>query len=326
MKIAKQILSAILCASLLSSCTMTTFATQVNQIEPDPNIINDPCPWDKRNKYGQYIELNCQKSLLAREIKKDPILFQKHEKLGPEGKDTLYFFSYKSIATFIDEFSRELNKANNKLIAHEILKKSAEKVRFLFGLSPAESEEVISILYESLTGNNKDKLPKAIKALTENKKIDAKSIGFWSVVGAVGGGAAVAILFPVAGAVGAIGAKVIATVKIIVGSIVGAEATGYGRATIISNKHLKESRKQKIIIDNCVSAISQILSNLKYKFWKSGDTIYINFNNDESSNYATVSFSKVGLQYTPEDLIEIEKSFENSKLNLEQLLNKYEEQ
>ena len=100
-------------------------------------------------------------------------------------------------------------------------------------------------------------------------------------------------------------------------------------ASIVSSgfyesSHNEEAKHHRARIDNYVSALHQILENLKYDFWKSSDTITMRFNNSPSDTSATVGFKKIGLNYKTEELKKIHQAFENSKIKFQELIDKYD--
>ncbi len=334
MELSKQIISAFLCVSVLSSCTTTTFASRVMQVNPETTISDEVCPGSPKDKDDRYLSIDCEKEKAVRSIKKGAG-YVKVSNLGSNGKYDLYVFDYPSISNFISCISNIARSYSNDMTINQLLSKAAQQVRLLFGLTLSEAEEVVSTIYKQTVNSDNDTIPDSIKnPATIEAMANDKSIRHWSWGGAalgatiIGGtAAAVVVLCPaVAAVVAPVATKIgVAAAGVAIGAIGGAEAAGHGRSDVISNKHFKEYKSNKAYLQNCVSALSQILSTIANGYWKYKDCISVIFCNDASKYSATVSNDKVGINYNEEQKKMIKDIFENAKEPLNAFLEKYPE-
>ena len=144
----------------------------------------------------------------------------------------------------------------------------------------------------------------------------------------IGGATAAVVILcpPVAAVVAPVAAKVgVAATAATLGAIGGAEAAGHGHSEVISDKHFEEYKSNKVYVQNCISAVNQILSTIANEYWKYKDSISVLFFNDISRYSATVSNNKIGINYTQEQKKVIEKIFEDAKEPLKAFWDKYNE-
>ena len=136
MKVLRCLLSVFLCSSLFFS-NVTGFTASaangsskpnVNYDEPNPNFMDDPCPFDKRNKKGEYIEPLCKETFFINSIKRegaDSFDLLKGDNLGPEARHEVYVLPIKAIVSLTSEITMGLVQSKNNAISEEILKKCA---------------------------------------------------------------------------------------------------------------------------------------------------------------------------------------------------------
>lgn len=334
MKLSKKIISIFLCASVLSSCTITAAATKVMQVTPETTISDEVCPGFPKDKDGRYFNIDCEKEKAVRSIKKGAG-YVKVTSIGSDGKYDLYVFDYPSISNFISCISNIARSYSNDMTTNQILSQAAHQIRFLFGLNSSEAEEVVSVIYKQIINDANKTIPYSIKNPAIREAIaDDKSIRHWSWGGAAAGAvviggatAAVVILCPpVAAVVAPVAAKIgVAATAAALGAVGGAEAAGHGQSEAISDKHFEEYKSNKVYVQNCVSAVNQILSTIANEYWKYKDSISVLFFNDISRYSATVSNNKIGINYTQEQKKVIEDIFEDAKEPLKAFLDKYDE-
>lgn len=328
MKVLRCLLIIFLCSSLFFS-NVTGFKASaangnskpnVNYDEPSPNFMDDPCPFDKRNKKGEYIEPLCKETFFINSIKKegaDSFDLIKGDNLGPEARHEVYVLPIKAMASLISAITNGLVQSKNNAISEEILKKCANRVKFTFGHDFEDSETIICELFKEITES--EIVPEKIKkTILNDKKHDSSIIGSWSILPAVTGiGTGVVCVLAKVTSV-AIGGAIIAGAAT-VGELVSIISSG-----VYESIHNKEAKCHRAKMDNYVSVLHQILENLKYDFWKSSDTITMCFNNSPSDTSATVGFKRIGLNYKPEELRKIHQAFEDSKIKFQELIDKYD--
>ncbi len=329
MKVLRCLLSMFLCSSLFFS-NVTGFIAiaangsskpNVNYDEPNPNFMDDPCPFDKKNKKGEYIEPLCKETFFINSIKKkgvDSFDLLKGDNLGPEARHEVYVLPIKAIASLISAITNGLVQSKSNAISEDILRKCANKVKLTFGHDFEDSDTVIYELFKEITGS--EILPGKIKtAVSTEKEHDSSIISRWSWGSAIAGGVLTTVLCVLGGAALVTGGV----------AVLASTAGAGGLASIVSSgvyesSHNEEAKNHRAKMNNYVSALHQILENLKYDFWKSSDTITMRFNNSPSDTSATVGFERIGLNYKPEEVKKIHQAFEDSKIKFQELIDKYD--
>lgn len=329
MKVLRCLLSIFLCSSLFFSNVIGFVASaangsskpNVNYDEPNPNFMDDPCPFDKRNKKGEYIEPLCKETFFINSIKRegaDSFDLLKGDNLGLEARHEVYVLPIKAIVSLTSEITMGLVQSKNNAISEEILKKCANKVKFMFGYDFKDSETVICELFKEFTGS--EIVPEKIKKNVPGyKEQDSSAIRKWSWGSAIVAGVVTAVPCILGGAALVTGGAVVLAVTAGAGELASIVSSGF-----YESSHNEEAKHHRARIDNYVSALHQILENLKYDFWKSSDTITMRFNNSPSDTSATVGFKKIGLNYKTEELKKIHQAFENSKIKFQELIDKYD--
>ena len=328
MKITKRFLALSLSLALLVPIGMSqTFAidaqqapVDVQQDEHKQNAVYDPCPKSKRNKSNQYVDMECAKAKAVHNIKRGEGL-QKKDKIGVKENYTLFVFDYPFLAKFAEELTQLMKTNSNDSLSNQILNESAGRISFFFGLDLNSSEEVAKILFEKIKANNlydKNAIPNLLKTMQKIDR-DVNSMRWWSFGGAAVSffGTAAAVAFaPVAAGV-VVGAAAL-------GGYLGGQITRAGVASILSSKHCNNYEKNLIQVSNSVSAISQILVDIKDDYWKYKDSMSIIFNNDPVEYYATTSLNKIGINYTSEQKKIIEQRIAEARSNLKNILDKFD--
>ena len=344
MKVLRCLLSIFLCSSLFFSNVIGFIASaangnskpNVNYDEPNPNFMDDPCPFDKRNKIGNYIEPLCAKKFVIRELrkalenKKEVPMQEKSLGVGPEAQHEVHMFTLNAMALFVEDMARLFGDAKHRALNHKILESAVNRIRLLCGVDTKDAETVVSELFKHFTGET---IPIPMKGnYTKDQNKFTGSVKLWAtvagVVGATVGTTAAAFFCGPAGAAVAFTAKAARATKLVISAVTcglgGGELGGYFRATQIRDKQEKEKEIQTTKLENTVSAFSQILAALKWSFWKAADSVSVIFNNAPSYARATVSFENIGLNYSSTERQEIERQFESAKIDMQKIINEYD--
>lgn len=350
MKVLRCLLSIFLCSSLFFSNVIGFIASaangnskpNVNYDEPNPNFMDDPCPFDKRNKIGNYIEPLCAKKFVIRELrkalenKKEVPMQEKSLGVGPEAQHEVHMFTLNAMALFVEDMAMLFESAKRRALNHKILESAVDRVKFLFGFDTEDAETVVSELYERFTGETipipmkggyttpQNKFTGSVKAWAAAAGVVGLIVGTTAVAFFCGpAGAAVAFTAKIAGGVKAAGATKL-VIGAVTGGLGGGELGGYFRATQIRDEQEKEKEIQATKLENTVSAFSQMLAALKWSFWKAADSVSVIFNNAPSYASATVSFENIGLNYSSTERQEIERQFESAKIDMQKIINEYD--
>ncbi|MDQ5983744.1 MAG: hypothetical protein RUMPE_00771 [Eubacteriales bacterium SKADARSKE-1] len=239
--------------------------------------------------------------------------------VGKGAEYTLHFWPYKKLSEFVPFFKRGLFNADKTKESEMIKQKAVEEIMYSFGIRKETAEKVVERLVS-------DAKAQKVSLTTTSTVVndDSSYVIKWASIGAAALGFTAlgvsAFCPPVAATIGiSIAAKSVFTVA---ATLVGGELGGVASSSKKASEHSKQALKQEIEIDNCVSAIEQILSCIKLNCWKSANTLYVKSCSNPEKYYSSVSFLKLDMKNS-NNYDEYSKSFDKMRDELPDILNEY---
>lgn len=290
----KRFVSVLLCISILSNSCIFTAAAD----------CYEDCT--QKNSNGQFVSICCAKEDAANKIKNGEH-YIKMNNVGYNSDFTVYVSDYNNIEKVISELPymslkeiEEIFESRKKL---DTIRTNAIKnwAKFSLKLMASTGFLLFSIIGRNKIGDyiaNTYKFKKVVDYVNQKLNMNVNIDTMKKIIENTA--IASATVIPV---------KVLSSTP---GSIPKMNSIDY--ESIFNNN------------DNTFSAIKQVLSFIKYNFWKNNDALVIITNSNKNSSSSVASFSHYEINYTDEEKQEFENKFNSLKETLQAKVNQYKKE